>query len=529
MKLSTLISRYTELFADKIGSFANNSKKVFSFALFSGIILSLLSVIFIHDMYRDVAAVYAYYAREISWGNYQAGWVGRVPMLHIMLSGVLAKVSGLEAFRACVAVSSLFFVLTIFPLRKFLERFTTPVSSAWGCVLFIFAPKVIRFSVAGLLDSGRYFFLMLGLLYFFRSTDKQIKLRYPVILGVTLALLAVSRGEELLISLAMLAGFPVFLLLKQWKKFPKSNYKKYLAAWLLMIVFFIAGLLPFCYGNWKYYNWFVPDLRLKEFVNYNGINKVSEESRSQDLLHKANDLGFAPQEKYDPVKNILNTLKDTSRGAYEIYLLFSVIGAVTLLRKKKWNWELTMICGIFLIHFVIYDRIVSAYRYSIYLVPMFMPFTVTGLKSAGEKISQRLKKLSPEKVALIQSLFAVAVVILFVYQATNGMKCVTDRKDKKFHRAAEFIKNYAAENFPGRRCRIAAVSCAETIYHTGAEAWWGYKKTELSPAQHKRENFDLFLLDKKQNPELLELIGNLQEIPTPENFPVRIFKKAESF
>ena len=108
------------------------------------------------------------------------------------------------------------------------------------------------------------------------------------------------------------------------------------------------------------------------------------------------------------------------------------------------------------------------------------------------------------------------------------MKCVSDRKDRKFHKAAAFIKSYAAENFPGRRCRIAAAGCAETVYHTGAIAWWGYKAAELSAQQHDREDFDLFLWGKKQNPELLKLMSDLQEIPAPENFPVRIFKKAES-
>lgn len=189
---------------------------------------------------------------------------------------------------------------------------------------------------------------------------------------------------------------------------------------------------------------------------------------------------------------------------------------------------MTMICGVFFIHFLMYCLIVSAYRYSIYLVPMFMPFTVTGIKLTGEKISGFLKNHFPGKMVVIQTVFGFSVILLFIFHAINGMKCVSDRKDRKFHKAAAFIKNYAAENFPGRRCRIAAAGCAETVYHTGAIAWWGYKAAELSAQQHDREDFDLFLWGKKQNPELLKLMSNLQEIPAPENFPVRIFKKAES-
>ena len=157
-----------------------------------------------------------------------------------------------------------------------------------------------------------------------------------------------------------------------------------------------------------------------------------------------------------------------------------------------------------------------------------MPFTVTGLELTGRKISGFLKKYSHGKIAAIQLFFATGSLLLLLFSAVNGMKCVSDRKDRGFQKTAEFIKKYAAENYPGRRCRIAAVSCAETIYHTGAISHWGYKQHELSPEQHKRSNFDLFLLGVNQNPELLTLAGNLQEIPTPEKFPVRIFRNTES-
>ena len=41
-------------------------------------------------------------------------------------------------------------------------------------------------------------------------------------------------------------------------------------------------------------------------------------------------------------------------------------------------------------------------------------------------------------------------------------------KDKKYYNVAEFIRDYAAKNFPGRRCRVASTQCSKTIYHSGA-------------------------------------------------------------
>ena len=118
------------------------------------LIISLLSIFLIHDMYRDVAGVYAYYTREIGTGNWSAGWVGRVPMLHILLSGILA-LTGFEAYTATIMISSAFYILTLFPLRRLLERYLSPQQAAWGCLLFIFAPKVIRFSISGVLVSSQ--------------------------------------------------------------------------------------------------------------------------------------------------------------------------------------------------------------------------------------------------------------------------------------------------------------------------------------------------------------------------------------
>ena len=40
------------------GDFLHNPQKIFLLALGTGIILSLVSVFFIYDMYRDVAGVY---------------------------------------------------------------------------------------------------------------------------------------------------------------------------------------------------------------------------------------------------------------------------------------------------------------------------------------------------------------------------------------------------------------------------------------------------------------------------------------
>lgn len=505
-------------------SFFCSGKLVFRFALLSGIVISLASIVFMHDIYRDVANVYAYYAREISMGSWQDGWVGRVPMLHILLSGFLSKITFLEAYRATIVISSLFYVLTLFPLRRFLERYLTPAWSAWGCVLFIFAPKLIRFSVSGLLDPIRYFFLIAALLYYFRSSDRECKWYEGVLLGLTLAGLAVSRGEELVTALMLLAGFPLFYLLKQRKNLKNVDLKRPLAGFLFATFFFIAGLLPFCYGNWKSYGVFLPDLRLKECIKLQPGEVEEMAKRSAPEKLSSGKENILPRKSR--IKNILETFRSTLRGGYELYLFFTLLGAVLLLARRQWSWEFTAFIGLYLVHFIIYERIVNAYRYSLYLIPLFMPFTLIGLRFAGEKGREFLMKKRPELLQYLPLLLGLGLAFLLFGQTLNGLKCVTDRKDAPYRKAAAFIKEYAKKHFPGRRCRIATFGrSVVTLYWTGAVAVWGYKDYELYGKEYHRKDFDLLLISRKGQDRIPEGCGKLQEIPTQEEYPVRIFRK----
>ena len=499
----------------KLADFAGHDKMVFRFALLAGILLSLTSVFFMHDIYRDVANVYAYHAREIGSGNFKAGWVGRVPMLNILLSGLLAKISGLEAYRACIVISSLFYILTLFPLRRLLERYVSAVWSAWGCVLFVFAPKVIRFSVSGLLESGRYFFLTLAVLYYFRLSDGKFRWRDVVILGVSLAGLSVSRGEAMPIALLMLAGFPVFLLLKQWKKLPNGTLHQYLAGWILAGVIFLIGLFPFCYGNWKFRQAFVPDLRIIQIAS----------SKTDAALFASCPVASPVTKKPEKHNRIITCAGNTLRGAYEPYFFLAVLGMGLLLYRKKWNWDFTLLLGLFAVHFIIYYKTVAAYRYSIYLIPLFMPLTLTGIEAVASVIRSRLTGLSAPGLAQIKILAGVGVAAVLLLQAVNGMACVTDRKDRKIRKAAEFIRAYAAEQFPGRRCSIAAARSVEIIYWSGAVSRWGYWQYELPVEQQFSKDFDLYLQDKSVPGEPPAYCGELQEIPAPADLPVRIFRK----
>ena len=157
--------------AEKVQQAAGQPEKVFMLGLIIAAFCTLSHVFFLSDIFRDTAHVYAVFARAIGEGNWSEGIATKVPMLNISLAGILAG-CGLEAVKALSLVAGIFYLLTCFPLRRLLERYVSPAAAAWGCVLYVCAPKMIRFACAPLLESTRIFFLVAAILYFLRCSEE---------------------------------------------------------------------------------------------------------------------------------------------------------------------------------------------------------------------------------------------------------------------------------------------------------------------------------------------------------------------
>lgn len=473
-----------------------DEKLIFSLSVVIGLSLSLFSIFFIHDIYRDSANVYAYAAREIANGNFAEGWQGRVPMLNILLSAAVSF-CGLEAFRATVAVSCLFYLLTLFPLRRFLEYFLTPLQSAWGCLLFITAPKLIRYSVSGLIDSSRYFFLIAALLLLFRLREKT-GYRDALLFGLSLAGLSVSRGEELVFAVGILLALPLLTLLKKPRP-PRGELKPRLAALLLAGVVFLIGIAPFCAVNAHYSGVFITDVRIAQAffpapANPSPLQKISKHRHPKTTQERMSEV-----------------VSGTLRGGYEPFCIFALIGLLLLLKRREWRWEHTLFAGLYLVHSAIYFKAGSAYRYSIYLIPLFMPVTMTGisfcLETAGRlKLPEHLKHQAAWAAA-------AALLVLFGAQIPNGLACVTDRNDVWIRELAGIIRQWGESHVPGRRLRLAATGLPEAVYWSEAFPVFGYKRG-ISSLKEARD-FDLLLI----NETLLDEIAgrtDLEPVPVPD-------------
>lgn len=459
-----------------------NPKRVFYGAVILALIFSLLSIFFTYDIYRDTANVYAYYAREIGNGNWHGGWVQRIPMLLTFLAGCLAY-CGVEAYTATIVVSSLFYVATAWPLRALLSRYLTPLQAAWGVMLFVLAPKLIRFSTAGLLESIRYFFLVAAFLYFFRVAEQR-RVKDIILLGVSLAGLTVARGEGLPVAVMALVGLPFFALLRYKKLRSFSGIRKTLLASVTVVAIYIVGISPFCYVNYVQSNYWVPDVRVAEIL---GMVQPPPDNNPEEVLPAGERLG--------------KVLNHSLRGAYEPYFAMALLGMVLLLARRRWNWEYTLLISMYFLHLLIYFQVVSSYRYYIFLIPLLMPFTITGLDFCRRLIGE-LFGVRGLNIA------AGAVMFFMLLQIANGMEAVTARKDKKLRLVAELIRQYDVEKLPERRARVLFVRYSEVMYWSGAEPLNGYQSSGVLYDFKTASGVDFIILDK----EHLNLLDGRQDL-----------------
>ena len=502
-------------FYGKLISFAQNPKYVFLLALAIAALCTLCYTLFLTDIYRDTAHVYAQHVREFARGNWAEGIANQVPMLNITVAGLFAFL-GLEPVKALCLTAGLFFLATCFPLRKLLERYLSPTAAAWGCMLFVCAPKMIRFGCAPLLESSRIFFMIAAILYFLRSAENP-KWKNAVLFGISASLTAASRGEGIVLSTALLLGLPVYAAV-----FCRPTaWKKQLAAWCIAMICAVAAVSPFCAMNYLRNGYFVPDNRLSILpVLLTAPAKSSAAAPAgKEAVGKA--ASPAPQQNYSVhqqqqlKEKIPHNFSSFIRGGYELYWILSLLGAVMIFWKKQWKNDYLLFAGIALLYFIFYMLTVAAYRYYLFLIPLFMVFTVTGAKV----LYDLARKYLPGR---LQLLGVALCAVLAIVQICNGLSRAFSGKGKDFIEAGRWIEEYNKKHFPERRLKLYSPMLSEVAYWSKAYPTDGVNGTIHDPATFT--DFDLAAVHRKKSCGL-EKRSDLERIPdTPHSQNIWIFK-----
>lgn len=527
MNLRQYYSRGRDFFADP--------NKVFYTALAIGTICTIIMTVFYDSILPDTANVYARSVRYIAHGNWHDGIVTRAPMFNILLAGLLAK-TGLEAVSALTLVAGVFYCATCFPLRKFLERYVTQQLAAWGCVLYVSASLMMQFACSPLLESTRIFFLISAIYLFFETLERP-GWKKGVLFGLSCGFLMVSRGEGLPVALALLAGFlPWGVIFCR-----HCGFKKQAAVWFLGVVFALLAVSPFCLMNYNKSGYFVTDMRVMElltdigFCENNNIHKSVEVAavEPQTVGNSTADTGktttvqpyTAPPAENNvnlDVQKLVNMGKDILYGAGYLYCALAVLGLLLLIRKKALRWDYLLFAGITMLHLAVYWVImVSSERYYLFMVPLFMMFTITGV----DFIRQQAVKYLPGYALVICCVLCGAMLC---WQVRIGIASAFYKDGKRQKKIAAFIDEYSRKHFPDRQLRVASsVPEVPCIYWSNAYHVNGYDRILARVKPENIYDCDMIVVGKNDHAPL-DARSDLERIPdAPYPEYVRIYRKKQ--
>lgn len=412
--------------------------KVLGGAFCVGLVMLVLVMIF-PMIYRDsvnyMAAVNAF---ELH--NWRTAFnLTFVPLLFMM--GALFRPLGLNACQCLTLVSSGLALGMLFLGYRVLSFYMDRKLAAWGSALFFIMHPVFRASFAPLTDSSRWFSILLCwwliLLYLKRPSWQKL-----LWLGVSYAAFSLFRSEG--IVFVGLFSIWFFVELCRAGKFSFAHLCR--SALLAAAPLLVMGVLLFP--------------RLVQMHHETGFYALDTRQAwairgvvSHVFPEKAQKMTDDPLVAYfSKIPFHYSYLKDgelTSRyisslvsGNYRAYALFSLIGLIQIVRRRRWERHHTLVCVFAVVNAITYLMMRSfAARYFYINTFLFMPFTMVGFVCVGEFIDRLQGKGGDMLRAAMPWLLAAAVII----GVLGAMKDVFSQKDRHYRGIGKYMRSVTAE------------------------------------------------------------------------------------
>lgn len=499
-------------------------------SLLTGFVLTLLHAFFSVDMYRDSANVYSAMARSLAAGDFSSAFHPGIPSLNVLLSGIFSFF-GMAPERALSLVSGLFYAGTVPFLFLLLKEFLPQRAAAWGALLFVCAPKIIRFSCSAVIDSGKIFFLVAGLFFLHKMIREEFRSpRTGIAFGLALGGLSLARSEGVGVAglLALSAAVYFVIRWRRDRKTPSLLPAAGAAVCWSLCLFFRVALMRAATGE------FVFDSRIEGGLvrMWDGVTSSVSALFSAPAASAAVPVVPAvPMPSPAPRVSWLDLVNQNIRGGYELYLIFAAVGLILFILAARWKgccslfpgkkfpfelkWDgffyvlLLVVLGNALI-FKASD--IAAYRYFLLDIPLLMVFTVTGFAW----LWSWCEKFFPRRILCI----AAACVLLL--QVFNGATYFfSDESRRQYACGRKIAALLHAETNPGRVWFGNA--CVEWYYSGMRRAW---PIETAAPDPRTFADFDYVLWGKcESGVEILASRSDLREIPLHNNATVRLFRK----
>jgi len=490
----------------------SNRNRILGLAAILACLISALHIFFCFDVYDDIAAWYAPMTRAFAEGNWSNAFIPTVPILSTSLAGLLAYL-GLEPFRALVVISCLFYIASIpvlyYILKYFLKR---EDYAAWGCVLYVVAPKIIRFSCTGLLNPAKNFFIIAAIALILSSV-KRLKWINTLLLGIVLAGLALARAETIIFLPFLVLCYAYFIFIDKKVELKKRLIRIFLHCLVITTMFFIC-VSPRLYQSYKVAGVPVLDIRQAGYVCK--ILPFTQKKYQARLFITAERKTIIPDTKGKRGWAMTwQGVECFTRGAYTPYFILALLGIYLWWKKKKDRAEAFMLFSIIVINTAVLITISNSVRYYTITLIMLLPFTFIGIKFLWDLLPE-LKRFTfftekPKAMRMVKALVVVALVAVVVLQILNGAKKAIKRKYDYEYKSGFWIKENKDKFYTsGSRIIVAAT---QPQYPFWADAIWlniSANKIQFTEQLSEIKGADFVVLESKQH-EAIEILKQQNE------------------
>lgn len=435
--------------AAKIVRYAR-SRQLLTLSLLIALCCSVANILFNDHIGDDTAGFYTRMAREIAAGNYARAYFHSMPPLMPTLAGLLGK-SGIDPWTAMKTVSCIFFIgATVWAYRLARLRLS-PQQAQWCPLLYVACSRLLRYGMAGQLDAGKMFFLLLA---FEGALRFVIRARWQYLvqaaLGGTCLALTRNEGVVYLPLLMVLIFSRERLTTSTADNFSRRQFSLGAARAGLVL-----GIFAIMSSPWIYYQYQVtgyPLLSSKQIPVLRRILPISviEQDPCADAVraHRRQTLAYGlcrddpavePDAEtqdatlgdwlsqfQDPaVGSVPYKLKEMLKGVYLRYAVFALVGIVALILRRQWKLFDTL-NGIILAyhllsHWVLLPNIEK--RLIVPAIPFYFPWVIIAFSTGLTRSRLRLPAVLVRRA---RNLGVVAVGLAFALSIGAGMSSVRE-------------------------------------------------------------------------------------------------------
>lgn len=420
---------------DKFFDFIASPKKVLTCAAGVGVVMLVLALIY-PIIYRDSVNYMA--ASNALWlHNWRTAFNLTIVPLLFIVSGLLQNL-GLNACQGLSLVSSLLAIGMLFLGYRVLSFYIDKRLAAWGSVLYFIIPPVFMISFAPLTDSARWFSFLLcwWLILLCLQHLRWYKL---ILLGVAYAIFALIRSE----GIVFVGLLSVWFFFEQWRaqgwREGLRRWYKFAAVTIVPLVVMVVLLMPRLVQLRRETGFYALDTR-QVWAIKGALSHIS--SKGGDKLTADPLVTYKADDKFHysylrDGKMMERFWRNLFSGNYRAYTLFTLLGLLLTIRRRKWKYFHTLLCVFAAVNAFSYMLMRSmAGRYFYINTFLFMPFTLDGIIWAWEL----LKKLPGKVGIVVRMLMPYAVCTFLTVSILCGMKNIFSDEYDYYTAVGGFMK-----------------------------------------------------------------------------------------